>query len=211
MRSFFYKAHDEAGRKRTGVIEAPHREDADAELRKSGLRPYFLHDYHKLKQILHRKQRKRRQMILIGSAVTTVLAVMFSVFGVRYAGRERAPRIDDYKRTGIIEGNPGLIQADTKQQRKFALDIHGVWESFCPDVIQGIEVTNILMTVWVTRKVRNLSDNELEVLASNAVRALHRQFGANACTLLVVEGNDRTILEVNYNAITKSTRLKSYR
>ena len=211
MRSFFYKAYDEAGRKRTGVIEAPHRKDADTELRKSGLRPYFLHDYHKLKEILRRKQRKRRQIIVVGGVAATILSVVFSVVVVRYAGRERAPLIDDYRRSGIVEGNPSVIQADTKEQREFAVDIHDVWESFCPEVIQGIEVTKLLMTIWVTREVRNLSDNELEVLASNAVRALHRKLGANACTLLVVEGTDRTILEVSYNALNKTTRLKLYR
>jgi len=211
VRSFFYKAYNETGQKRTGIIEAPYREDADAELRKSGLCPYFLHDYHKLKEIVRRKQRKRRHMILIGGAAATVLTVAFSVSVVRYAARERAPRIDDYKRSGIIEGNPGVIQANTKEQREFALGIQDVWESFCPKVVRGIEVSNVLMTVWVTGEVRNLSDNELDVLASNAVRALHRRFGASACTLLVVKGTDRTILEVNYNAITKSTRLKSYR
>jgi len=211
VRSFFYKAYNETGQKRTGVIEAPHREDADAELRKSGLCPYFLHDYHKLKEIAHRKQRKRQQMILTGGAAASVLAIAFSVLGVRYAGRERAPRIDDYRRSGIIEGNPGVIQANTKEQREFALGIQDVWENFCPEVVRGIEVSNVLMTVWVTRDVRNLSDNELDLLASNAVRALHRRFGASGCTLLVIEGTDRTILEVSYNAITKSTRLKSYR
>ena len=211
MRSFFYKAYNEAGRKRTGVIEAPHREDADAELRKSGLRPYFLHDYHKLKEILRRKQRKRRQIIVVSGVVATVLAVVFSIVVVRYAGRDRSPLIDDYVRTGIVQGNPGVIQAGTKEQRKFALDLSGVWENFCPGVIKGIEVTNVLMTIWVTKHVRNLSDNELELLASNAVRALHRQFGSNACTLLVVEGTDRTIFEVSFNALNKATRIKSYR
>ena len=211
MRSFFYKAYNEAGRKRTGVIEAPRREDADAELRKSGLHPYFLHDYHKLKAIVRRKQRKRRQLIAGGGVAATILTVLFSVFIVRYAGRDRSLLIEDYKRSGIVEGNPGVIQTKTKEQRTFALNISGVWENFCPGVIQGIEVTSVLMTVWVTKKVRNLPDNELEVLSSNAVRALHRQFGSNACTLLVVEGTDKTILEVNYNGFTKATRLKLYR
>jgi len=55
VRTFYYKAYDDTGGKRSGIIEAACREDVDAELRRNGLTPYFLHDYHKLKEMLRHK------------------------------------------------------------------------------------------------------------------------------------------------------------
>jgi len=209
VRTFYFKAYDETGRKMTGTIEAEDRQAANAELRESGLRVYRLHDYHKLRKALQ-KRKKRQRLITITGTAAVVLSLVFSSLMVRYAGRERAPDIDEYRRTGIVAGNPGLIMAKTMEEREFGSYIHGVWQSFCPGAVTGLEVTKLFMSVYVSRSIRDLSDNDLEVLASNTVRALQRRFEASVCTLLVVEG-DTTILEVRYNAITSSTRVKFYR
>jgi len=210
MPFFYYKAFDEAGQKRAGIIEARDRWAADAELKRTGLRPYFLHDYQQLKKVLQQKQKKRQRLIVVVGAVAVVLSAVSSGLIVRYAGRERAPQIESYRRTGLVAGSPGIIVAKTREEREFAQEILGVWQSFCPGAVSGIEVGKLLMTVYVTRKIRALPESDLEVLASHTIRALHRRFRASGCTLLVVEG-DRTILEVSYNAITRSTRVKSYR
>lgn len=210
MPLFYYKAYDAAGQKRTGIIEATHPHAADEELRQSGLRPYFLHDYHRLKKALHQKQKKRQRLIAMVGTAAVILSAILSGLIVRYAGRERAPEIEDYRRTGLAVGSPGLIVAQTKEEREFASEILGAWESFAPGSVRGIEVGKLLMWVHVTRKIRALPGNDLDVLASQTVGALHRRFGASVCTLLVVE-NDTTILEVKYDAITRSTRVKSYR
>jgi hypothetical protein len=207
---FYYKAYDEAGNKRTGIIEATHHHAADVELRKGGLRPYFVHDYQQLKKVLRQRQKKRQRSIAAVGTAAVILSAVLSGLIVRYAGRERAPRIEDYRRTGLVEGSPGLIVAKTKAEREFALEILDVWESFAPDSVRGVEVGKLLMWVHVTRKIRSLPHNDLEVLASQTVRALQREFGATVCTLHVMEG-DAAILEVRYNAITRSTRVKSYR
>lgn len=210
MPFFYYKAYDEAGQRRAGIIEARDRWAADAELRSTGLRPYFLHDYHRLKKALRQKQKKRQRLIVMLGTVAVVLSAIFSGLIVRYAGRQRAPVIEEYKRTGLVAGSPGVIVAKTKEEREFAMEVLDVWDTFAPGSVRGIEVGKLLMTVYVTRKIRALSDNDLEVLASHTLRALHRKFEASGCALLVVEG-DTTILEVSYNAITRSTRVKSYR
>jgi len=209
VRPFYYKAFDEAGHKLTGTIEAANREAAHAELRKTGLRPYAVHDYFKLKKALHKKK-KRQQLITIGGTAAIVLSLVFSSLVVRYAGRERAPDIEDYKRAGLVDGNPGLIDAKDPEEREFGLFVFEVWQGFCPGAVTGIEVSKILMTVYVSRDIRDLADNDLEVLATNTARALQRQFDTSGCTLLVVEG-DRTIVEVNHNAFSGSTRVKFYR
>lgn len=210
MKTFYYRAYDGAGGKRTGTIEARDRWAADAELRENGLRPYLLHDYQVLKKVLRQKQKERRRVIAIVGAAAVVVSIVFSVVIVRYAGRERPPNIEDYKRAGLVAGSPGVIGAKTKEEREFGLEIYQVWQSLYPDTITGVEVSKLLMTVYVTRDVRHLSDNELELLASNTVHALQRRFEAGGCTLLIVRG-DKTILEVRYNCITRSTRVKSYR
>ena len=212
MPFFYYKAYDAAGQKKTGVIEALHRRAADAELRRTGLRPYFLHDYQQLKKILRHKQKKRERVIaiVIVGAVAVVSSAVLSGVAVRYAGRERAPKIEEYKQTGLVTGSAGVIVAKTREEREFALDIHKVWQTFCPGAVKGLEVRKLLMTVYVTRDIRRMSEKDLEVLASQTVRALQRRFGTSGCTLLVVEG-DVTILDVSYNTITKTTRVKSYR
>lgn len=210
MKTFYYRAYDGAGGKRTGTIEARDRWTADAELRKHGLRPYLLHDYQVLKKVLRQKQKERRRVIAIVGAAAVVVSIVFSIVIVRWAGRERAPNIEDYRRAGLVAGSSGVIGAETKEEREFGLEIHQAWQRFYPDTVTGVDVSKLLMTVYVTRKIRDLTDNELELLASNTVRALQRRFQASGCTVLVVEG-DRTILEVHYNVLTRSTRVKSYR
>jgi hypothetical protein len=210
MKIFYYRAYDGAGGKRTGTIEARDRWAADAELKKNGLRPYLLHDYQVLKKVLRQKQKERRRVIAIVGAAAVVVSIVFSIVIVRWAGRERPPDIEDYRRAGLVAGNSGMIGAKTKEERAFGLEIHQAWQSLYPDTVTGVDVSKLLMTVYVTRNVRHLSENELELLASNTVRALQRRFQASGCTVLVVEG-DRTILEVHYNVLTRSTRVKSYR
>ena len=200
----------EAGRKRTGTIDARDHWAADKELRKSELRPYFIHDYQALKKVLRQKQKKRQRIIAIVGAAAVVSSLVFSALIVRYAGRERPLSIEDFKETRLVVGKQAGIIARTEEQEEFAFEMYRMWENFCPHTVVGLEVTKLLMTVYVTRNIRNLPENDLEVLASNTVLALHRRFGSSACTLLVVQG-DRTILEAGYNSITRSTRVKSYR
>ena len=210
MRTFYYKAYDQKGLKKSGVIEAPHREGADAELRNAGLRPYLLQDYFALKKMLREKQKKRTQKLVMGGVVAVIAAAVFSGTIVWYAGRERAPDIESYKQSGIVAGNPGLINAKTREEREFGQGMYQIWHNFCPGSVSGLEVSRVFMTVYVTRKIRDLSQNDLEMLGSNTVRQLQKRFGATSCQLWVAEGNT-TILEVSYTGLTKTTRVKHYR
>ncbi len=45
MRRYYFKAYDESGLKIKGTIEAESAHAADQELRHSGHKPYFIHDY----------------------------------------------------------------------------------------------------------------------------------------------------------------------
>jgi len=207
--SFYYRAFDVTGRKRTGTIQASDPRAADAELRRNGLRPYFLNDVESVKKAL-RARRRRRRIIAISGGVAVALAFFLAGAMIRYAGRERPPDIQQYRQAGLIREGPNIIVADTKEEREFAQEMHDTWEGFYPGIVTGLDVKKLLMTVYVTNKVYDLADTELELLASNTARALQRRFNTNGCTLLVVEG-ETTILEIAYTALTKSTRVKSYR
>ena len=209
MRSFYYRAFDQVGGKRTGTVQALDLRAADAELQRKGLRPYFLNDVESVKKAL-RQRRKRRRIITIVGGVAVAASFFLSGVMVRYAGRERAPDIQQYRRTGLIQEGPSLIVADSKEEREFAQQIYSTWEGFYPGTVTGLDVKKLLITVYVTNKVYDLSENELELLASNTARALQRRFSTSGCTLLVVE-TEITILEVTYTSLTKSTRVKSYR
>jgi len=212
VRTFYYRAYDGAGHKRTGTIEARDHWTADKELRKGGLRPYILHDYQKLKKILRQKQKKRQRVIAIAGASAVAFSIVLSVVIVRFAGRERVPTLDDYKVTGRVVGQEGGIVAATDEEEEFALEMYRVWDGFSPHTVVGLEVTKLLMTIYVTRDIRNLSEDELELLAGNTVRALQKRFGSSGCTLVVIEDKDEsTFLEASYSIITRSTRVKFYR
>ena len=209
MRCFYFRAYDEAGQKRSGTMEAPDRQAADAALRKNGLRPYFVNDYEAVKKAA-RAQRKRQRIIVAAGAGATVFALILSGWIVEYAGRERAPNIVEYRETGLVEDSSGAIVAKTKEERDFALEIYKSWEGFYPGMITGIEVKKVLMTIYVPRRIHDLPDSELEMMASNTVRALQRRFETSGCTLLIVEGNE-AVMEANYTALPESMRVKSYR
>ena len=209
MKCFYFRAYDEAGRKRSGTMEAHDRQAADAELRKNGLRPYFVNDYEAVKKAA-RAQRKRHRIIVAAGAGATVFALILSGWIVEYAGRERAPNIVEYRETGLVEDSSGTIVAKTKEERDFALEIYNSWEGFYPGMITGLEVRKVLMTIYVTRRIRDLPDSELEMMASNTARALQRRFRTSGCTLLIVEGTEAAI-EVYYTALPESMRVKSYR
>jgi hypothetical protein len=209
VRLFYFRAYDQTGHKRTGAIEAPNVRAADAELRKSGLRPYFLNEYEAVRKAL-REKRKRERLLILGGSLAIALSLVLSGQLVRYAGRERAPDVEDYKRAGILDESSGVIVAKTKEEREFALEIYKIWDGFYPDLITGVDVKRLFMTVYVSRQVYDLSENELELLATNTTRALQRRFETSGATLLIVEG-DNTVMEVNYASARQSLRVRSYR
>lgn len=208
MPMYYYKAYDGAGHKRSGTIHAANSHEAHFVLRETGLRPYFVCDYVKLRREIRQKRRRRALVAtLIGAAP---VAMGIAALLVAYSGRERAPDVGAYAKTGFITGATGLIVAGDDEQRLFGSEIFQRWENFCLGAVTGIEVRKTFMVIYVNRVIRTISDEELETLATNTVRSLQRRFEVNSCSLLVVE-DGKTILEVEYSAGTRSTRVKWYR
>lgn len=208
MRGYYYRARDQAGRKHTGTIEAFDRHSASATLRRNGLRPYFIFDYHVVKKIAQRKKKRERVLIVLG--VLLILASFpISTYIVRRA-EERAPSVEDYARTGILTGASGIIVAEGEDERALAQDTYEAWETLHPGMITGVEVTRFIMSIYVNAKVREVSDNDLESLGVTTIRAHHRRLGSKAVQLLVVE-DEMTLMEVEYNVLSGTPHVKSYR
>ena len=206
MITYIYKAYDQLGNKKAGKVAVHTILDARRILRERHLNPYFLEDFKVVKQNIRRRRKRRRIIVAVG-AVLIAAALVLSGIMVGYAGRERAP---DYSKTGVLKGGSGNLVADTDQGRAFARNIYQAWQSFAPGVINGIEVRKHLMTIYVGRAVRRMSESDLEVLATNSIRALQREFKSNGGTLLIIE-DDLTIMEVRYNSFTKSTNIIRYK
>lgn len=209
VKTIYYKAYDPAGRKLTGKIQAAGIREAHLELQGSGLRPYFLHDYEKLKEMI-RRRRKRKKIIVICGGVAIAISLVLSGVIVGYAGREQPTNIESIRQQGLVVGNSQAIAGKTEEERQFGQQVFDAWQSFAPDSVTGVEVNKILLMVYVNRKIRRLSDQELEMLSEQCVKALQRRFGAVGCSLLVVE-DEQTIMELRYNGYLKSTTIKSFR
>ena len=208
MPAYNYKAFDLANHKLSGMLEAPDEHTADLDLRKGGLRPYFLRDTRIIRHAI-KKKRRRRRVIVVSGATAIALSLVASSFIVGYAGREQPPDIAQYKRAGLLTDSPEPIIAKSDEEREFAVEILKIWKNFTPGVVTSIEVRKIMITIYVNRKINRFSDQDIETLATQTVKALHRRFSAAGTTLLLVRGND-TILEVRYIPLTKSIYLKSY-
>jgi len=209
MIAFYYRAYDEVGLKRSGTIEAPDRRTADRLLRRQELRPYFLEDWRALRKAIVQKRRRQR-LLAIGGAVAVLCASVLSGAMVRYAGRERALGVDDIKRIGPARAQGGMVDTQEQAEQEFAQGIKRMWDSFCPKTVTDIDATVSLMIVYVNRNIDKLTAEEVELIAGNSLKSLSRRFEASVCTLLLVEKDD-TLLEMTYNAITRSTRVKWYR
>ena len=208
MATYVYKAYDHAGHKKTGTLHGFSAQDANLTLRERGLKVYFIADLGKLKErALHR--RNVRKTILYGGGALIVIALVGSGAAVGFGGREQALRTDDYRRAGLVTAGSGNIVADSEEGKELARDIFDAWSSFAPKVLTGIEIRKGVMTLHVSRGVSRITEQDLEYLSVNSLRALHRQIDAPGATLLVLR-DDVTMLDVRYNGVTNSTHITRY-
>ncbi len=208
MATYVYKAYDQRGHKKTGTLNVINPQEAHLALRERGLKVYFIADLNKIKEAARHKRRVRSTLIYTGGVLIT-LAALGAGLMIGYAGRAKPLSTTDYQRAGLVTTGSGNVIADTEAGEELARDIYTAWESFAPRVISGIEVRKGVMTIHVSQRVRRMSQEDLEHLAVNSLRALHRQTGSPAATLLVLE-NDLTILDVRLNGVTNSTQITRY-
>lgn len=208
MATYFYKAYDSAGHKRAGTLRVPTLPLARARLRERGLQTYFLEDL-KVVRAETKRRRRRHQIILACGGVLIAGALVLSGLIVGYAARERPTDVAQYQKAGVLDGAAGMVVAKGPDERAFAREMYEAWNSFAPGVMNGIEVTKHLMTIYVSPKIKDMDRRTLETLATNSTRALQRRFNGVGVTLLIVQDNS-TVMEISYNSYTRSTKVKSY-
>lgn len=208
MTTYLYKAYDRRGHRKTGTIRVYSAKEAHLQLRTKGLKAYFLEDLAEVKRELRHRNRVRKA-ILISGAILVAGALLVSGLVVGYASKAPPPDVQAYKEAGILKGGSGNVVADSPEAKRFARDIFDAWQQLAPGIVNGVEVHRGYMTLYVTRAVRQMPGDDLELLATNTVKALQRQSKSFGVTLLVVEGN-LTILEAQYNGLSKDTRITRY-
>ncbi len=208
MPTYLYKAYDSVGHKKVGTLYVLSPQEAILALRERGLKAYFVEDLAKVKRVLQHRQRVRKTVIGFGAGAI-VLALGVSAGMVGYAGRAKPLATADYQQAGLVEGGSGNFAVDSEKGEKLAKEMVDAWNSFAPGVLTGIEIHKSVMTIHVGRAVRKLDPDDLDHLASNSVRALHRQLNARGAMLLILE-EDVTMLEVRYNSVTNSTHITRY-
>ena len=208
MPTYLYKAYDSVGHKKVGTLRVFSPQEVYLALRKRGLKVYFVEDLAKVKHVLQHRQRVRKTVIWCGAAVI-VLALAGSAGMVGYAGREKPLAAGDYEKAGVLTRGSGNFVADSKAGEALARDTVETWNELSPNMVIGIEVRKGVMAIHVTQAAQNLAANDLDRLATNSVRALHRRLGFPGATLLVLQ-DDVTILEVRYNGVTNSAQITRY-
>lgn len=205
---YYYKAYDGAGSKKRGIIDAPDERAADRRLRRTGLRPYVICDFEIVKSKAHKEKRRRKQ-ILISGVVSIVAALWFSGFIVGYAGRQKAPDIQAYEEGGVLVGATQMIFGATPVEREFAQDMADLWDSYAPGTRDGLEATTFLVTVYANPKVNDLTDDQVDLLVSQIIRAQRRRFHVQGPQVIVVL-DETTLLEAVYSETNRSIDIVSY-
>ena len=209
MPKFVYKADTAYGDEKKGIVEAHTISDARRLLRENGLISTYLEDAKLYKK--RRRAHKRRQKMIVRIGVVLIIgALVLSAWIAREAERETAPMVSGLQDSGVLRGNAGTIVADTQKAENFAHRIIQAWNSFAPRLITGIEVRNNLMTLYVSGTAVGIDANDLEVLATNTLTALQREFNSTGATMLIIE-DDVTIMELYYNPYTRSMKIQDYR
>ncbi|MEK7795537.1 MAG: hypothetical protein AAB353_13455 [Candidatus Hydrogenedentota bacterium] len=204
MTTFYFKAYTTTGYKSAGTIVAFDPRAADVELRERGLRPYFIRDLITIRNA-HRARKRRQRIIFSLGAVAILAASIGAGLLVRYAGRVPELGFEDYKRLGLVTEGPEQFVAKSDEALDFAQDIHEIWNSFYPGVIERIEAHKMLLTIHVTSAIGRIPRGELETLLTNTVSAHHRRFQWDVSTLVIVE-DGVPFVEAKYNTYSGSVR-----
>jgi len=110
----------------------------------------------------------------------------------------------------VLRGHAGTIVADSPELQSFAHRIVEAWNSFTPGLITGIEVRKNLMSLYVSSSVKDIGDDDMEVLATNSLRSLQREFKASGVSMLIIE-DELTIMELYYSPFTRSMKIRDHR
>lgn len=209
MTKFVYKADNALGNESMGTVLARTVADARQILREKGLVSTYLEDS-KTYKMKRRRRRKRQRMLIVAGVILIAAAGTTSAWMNFRPEKAVAPEVAGLKTSGVIVSNGGTVVAESKEGEDLALRIIDSWNTYAPGLVSGIELKKSIMAMYITPKATRLTGDDLQSLATNSVKALHREFKASGVTMLLIEDNV-TVMELYYNPFSKKTKIQDYR
>lgn len=201
---YYYRAYDEHGDEKKGVVDAPDERSADRRLRRTGLKPFFICDYALAKQAAHQSKTQRRRRhrllrrILVLGSVAIVLSAALAVFVEDWAGQTMAPDVRQYTQAGVLAGASNLVYGATPEEHRLARDFADIWRTGLPDTLVGLEASRFLVAVHVNDNIVGVDRAETERLMAQFLRAMRRRFGTSGPTVLLVY-SETTVAEATFD------------
>ena len=187
---YYCEAATANGRIHKKILKASDKKHADTKIRDSGLRPMWIEDYHVVKkkrqEALHKRHIMRDTLLAVaGVSLIGGIAAYFIVLDVTSSSRLD---IQQLARSGIVSQTPGIINAETQEEREFAREARRALEASFPDSFGGITIERKFLMIIYIKNRKQFADEELDSIVSIMTASLYRRFGASNCRVFLVHG-----------------------
>ncbi len=201
MPYYYFEAVTTDGRVRKKVLKARDKKDADQQLRNSGLHPILIESARIARKKKQEKQigmrRVVRKTLLFTGGISLVGGIAMYLIVLDLSTVNRFD-VQTLSHSGIISQSSNIINAKTQEERDFAREIFGIWETNFPDSVSGIEIKHKgLMLLYLKMEGERFGREDLRAMATTLTRAFQRRFDSSECMVLIVH-EDKTIAESRY-------------
>lgn len=213
MPYYYFEAVTATGEVRKKVFKARDRTEADRRLRDSGLRPILIESARVAKKRQKAKQYETRKVIrnaLSLAASVSVVAGIATYLVMLDLSVSEQPDIKALSHSGIVTLSPGVINAETSEEREFARQITTFLNQRFPDFVSGITIKHrSLMMIYVKYDRRAYgSDDEWRLLTKAITTTFQKRFGTTHCTVYVVEKDtQKTLTEGRFRSGEVTTEI----
>jgi len=173
---YYCEAATADGRIHKKILKASDKKHADTKIRDSGLRPMWIEDYHVVKkkrqEALHKRHIMRDTLLAVaGVSLIGGIAAYFIVLDITSSSR-----------------TPGIINAETQEEREFAREARRALEASFPDSFGGITIERKFLMIIYIKNRKQFTDEELDSIVSIMTAGLYRRFEASNCRVFLVHG-----------------------
>ena len=192
MPYYYFEAVADDGQVRKKILKARDRKDADRQIRGSGLHPILIENARTTQKKREEKhvgtRRIFRKTLLLVAAISLVGGIATYLIMLDLSSVERLD-VQALTRSGIIAETPGVINAETSDEREFAGESRGMWETVFPGSTSGVTVKRkVLMLVYVKAGREMFREEDLSSMTGTLNLAFHKRFNTNSVVLIVHEG-----------------------
>ncbi len=192
MPYYYFEAVAEDGQVRKKILKARDKKDADRQIRGSGLHPILIENARatqKKKRDKHVGTRHFLQRTLLFVAAVSLVGGVATYFIMLDLSSVERLDVEALTRSGIIADTPGVINAETPDERDFAGDCRSMWETVFPGTTSGITIKRkVLMLVYVKVGRETLREEDLSSMTGTLNLAFHKRFDTNSVVLIIHEG-----------------------